>query len=177
MRTSITSLLALTASASAKIYYAGVAESGGEFGVYSATATNGTGLPGRFGVDYAFLNQTTADIWVDQNHINLFRVAFLLERMCPLKYGLGAKFNETYFGYYNDAIEYITEKKGAYAILDPHNYMRYNDPSQQPTTGSVIGNTSDPAAASTAQFQAFWKELASRYVHNEKVCMHSLVHP
>jgi hypothetical protein len=27
--------------------------------------------------------------------INLFRVAFLLERMCPLKYGLGSKFNET----------------------------------------------------------------------------------
>lgn len=47
--------------------------------------------------------------------------------------------------------------------------MRYNDPSQQPTTGSIIGNTSDPNAASTAQFQAFWQELASRYVHNEKV--------
>lgn len=47
--------------------------------------------------------------------------------------------------------------------------MRYNDPSQQPTTGSIIGNTSDPAAASTAQFQAFWQELASRYVDNEKV--------
>lgn len=27
--------------------------------------------------------------------INLFRVAFLLERMCPLSDGLGAKFNET----------------------------------------------------------------------------------
>jgi len=69
----------------------------------------------------AFLNKTTADIWVDQNHINTFRVAFLLERMCPLEYGLGSKFNETYFGYFNDAIQYITVNKGAYAILDPHN--------------------------------------------------------
>jgi len=44
-------LLGFAASAAAKIFYAGVAESGGEFGVYSPTATNGTGLPGRFGVD------------------------------------------------------------------------------------------------------------------------------
>lgn len=117
MRVSLLSPVALAACASAKIWYAGVDESGGEFGVYSANATKGTGLPGTFGVDYAFLNQTTADIWVDQNHINLFRVAFLLERMCPLEYGLGSKFNETYFGYYNDAIEYITVKKGVYAIL------------------------------------------------------------
>ena len=36
----------LVAGATAKIKYAGVAESGSEFGVYSATATPGTGLPG-----------------------------------------------------------------------------------------------------------------------------------
>lgn len=47
--------------------------------------------------------------------------------------------------------------------------MRYNDPSQQPATGSVIGNTSDPAAATTAQFHAFWAELAGRFKNNEKV--------
>ena len=65
------SVLLFAASAAAKIYYAGVAESGGEFGVYSADAINGTGLPGEFGVDYAFLNQSTADIWVDKNHVRL----------------------------------------------------------------------------------------------------------
>lgn len=58
---------------------------------------------------------------------------------------------------------------GAYAVLDPHNYMRYNDPSQQPTSGSIIGNTADPKAATTAQFQAFWKELAGRFKNNNKV--------
>ena len=88
--------------------------------------------------------------------------------MCPVQYGLGRKFNETYFSYFNDAIEAITNK-GAYAILDPHNYMRYNDPSQQPLTGSVIGNSSDPKAAKTHQFCIFWNELAGRYVDNEKV--------
>jgi len=63
MRFSTSALLGCAATASANIFYAGVAESGGEFGVYSPTAINGTGLPGRFGVDYAFLNKTTADIW------------------------------------------------------------------------------------------------------------------
>lgn len=117
MRNYFTLLSAFTASVSATIYYAGVAESGGEFGVYSANAINGTGLPGRFGVDYAFLNKTTADIYVKQNHINTFRVAFLLERMCPIPYGLGKRFNETYFAEYNSAINHITNVLGAYAIL------------------------------------------------------------
>jgi endoglucanase len=68
-----------------------------------------------------------------------------------------------------DAINYITVTKGAYAILDPHNYMRYNDPSQQPATGSIIGDTTDAKAATTAQFCAFWQEFASRFANNTKV--------
>lgn len=66
-------------------------------------------------------------------------------------------------------MNYITVTKGAYCILDPHNYMRYNNPSQQPTTGSIIGDTTDPAAATTAKFAEFWGELAGRFVSNEKV--------
>lgn len=164
-----TAVTLLAVQATATIYYAGVAESGGEFGVYSPTGVVGTGLPGRFGVDYQFINQDTVDIYVDRNKVNLFRVAFLLERMCPLAYGLGRKFNETYFSEFEAAVNYITVTKGAYCILDPHNYMRYNNPSQQPTTGSVIGNTTDPKAATTAQFGDFWGELAGRFKTNEKV--------
>lgn len=47
--------------------------------------------------------------------------------------------------------------------------MRYNDPSSQPYSGSVIGNASDPTAATTAQFGFFWGELARRFASNEKV--------
>ena len=47
--------------------------------------------------------------------------------------------------------------------------MRYNDPSQQPMTGSVIGNTTDKTAATTAQFGEFWGELATRFKDNDKV--------
>lgn len=47
--------------------------------------------------------------------------------------------------------------------------MRYNDPSQQPATGSIIGDTTDSKAATTAQFAAFWGALAGRFKTNEKV--------
>ncbi|KAG9239318.1 putative endoglucanase 1 [Amylocarpus encephaloides] len=160
---------ALAAKASATIFYAGVAESSGEFGAWSPTATQGTGLPGVFGRDYAFIDKAAVDVFVNTNKINLFRVAFLLERMCPLSTGLGATFDETHFRHFAEAVDYITKTKGAYCILDPHNYMRYNNPSQQPMTGSVIGNSSDPTAATTAQFGAFWGELAKRFKDNEKV--------
>ncbi|KAF3013692.1 hypothetical protein E8E14_001844 [Neopestalotiopsis sp. 37M] len=163
------SLACLLSGASATIYYAGVAESGGEFGVWSATATPGTGLPGRFGVDYSFISEAAVDVHVDQNKVNLFRIAFLLERMNPPATGLGATFNETHFDYFKQAVDYVTLTKGAYAILDPHNYMRYNDPSSQPYSGSIIGDTSDSAAATTAQFGEFWGELASRFADNERV--------
>ncbi|KAF8587014.1 glycoside hydrolase family 5 protein [Ramaria rubella] len=157
----LTGTIGAASLAFATILYAGVNESGGEF-------ASGT-LPGRFGVDYAFINKSTIDIFVDQEKINFFRVTFLMERMAPVPTGLGGPFNETYFGFYEDAVNYITETKGAYALIDPHNYMRYNDPSQQPNSGSVIGNTSDPTAATTAEFGQFWGELASRFLHNEKV--------
>lgn len=47
--------------------------------------------------------------------------------------------------------------------------MRYNNSSQQPYSGSVIGNSSDPTAATTAQFGAFWGELARQFKDNKKV--------
>jgi len=166
--TSLATLVSFATTAWAKIIYAGVNESGGEFGVF-APGQVGFGLPGRFGQDFAFINKSTVDIFVDQEKINFFRVTFLMERMVPVKFGLGARFNETYFSEYADAINHITVTKGAYALIDPHNYMRYNDPSSQPNTGSVIGNSSDPTAATTKQFGEFWHELARRFATNPKV--------
>jgi len=165
---SLATFLSFTSAAVGKILFAGVNESGGEFGVF-APGQKGFGLPGRFGSDFAFINKTTVDIFVDQEKINFFRVTFLMERMAPLAFGLGSRFNETYFSEYADAINHITIVKGAYALIDPHNYMRYNDPSQQPNSGSVIGNSSDPTAATTLQFGEFWHELARRFATNPKV--------
>jgi len=47
--------------------------------------------------------------------------------------------------------------------------MRYNNPSQQPATGSIIGDTTDSKAATTAQFAEFWGELAGRFANNTNV--------
>ncbi|KFY89944.1 hypothetical protein V498_06244 [Pseudogymnoascus sp. VKM F-4517 (FW-2822)] len=165
----LTAVALLAAQATAKIFYAGVAESGGEFGVYSNTGEVGYGLPGVFGKDYAFINKAGVDAYVDEHKANLFRVAFLLERFCPIATGLGATFDENHYEEFEEAVNYITITKGAYCILDPHNYMRYNNPSQQPMSGSIIGDTSDVTAATTAQFAAFWGELARRFKDNEKV--------
>jgi hypothetical protein len=69
----------------------------GEFGVWSATATVGTGLPGTFGVDYAFINkvllslnisrlvteslslsplQSTVDIFVEEQKVGIMHSFF-----------------------------------------------------------------------------------------------------
>lgn len=63
------SLALLTSQVSAAIYYAGVDESGGEFGVWGA---KGQGLPGRFNVDYAFLNASTVPIWSKSGSLRTF---------------------------------------------------------------------------------------------------------
>lgn len=35
-----------------------------------ASKTVGTGLPGTFGVDYEFINESAIDVYVDQNHVS-----------------------------------------------------------------------------------------------------------
>jgi hypothetical protein len=77
----------------ARLKYVGINVSSGEFGVYSP-GNPGFGLPGRFPDDYQFINKSAIDVQISQG-INLFRLTFLVERMCPPSYGLGLKFNET----------------------------------------------------------------------------------
>ena len=142
-------LLALAGGALGTIYYAGVSESGGEFGVYSATKTKGTGLPGRFGGDYQFITESTVNTYVTQNGINLFRVAFLLERMCPVATGLGSTFNETHYGFYADAINYITGL-GAYGTLTNETTFLINPTkmgSQLSSTRTIICATTTPLSS------------------------------
>jgi endoglucanase len=66
--------------------------------------------------------------------MNTFRIPFLVERLAPS--GLSGSFNQAYLSGLQTIVSYITGK-GGYAIIDPHNYMRYN--------GNVI-SSSDFAA-------------------------------
>jgi hypothetical protein len=66
--------------------------------------------------------------------------------------GARGPFDPTYFGKLKEVVAYITSR-GAYTVLDPHNFMRFN--------GSVINSPSE--------FQAWWARLASEFASNNRV--------
>jgi len=126
-----------------KFKYFGVNQSGAEFG--------DTKIPGTLGTDYTWPSPSSIDYFVQQG-MNTFRVPFKVERLSPLNQGITGSFDQTYLNGLKTIVNYITNK-GAYAILDPHNYMRYN------------GNT----ITSTANFQTWWTNLANQFKSNSKV--------
>lgn len=71
MNTAFALIALLAGHAAARIRYVGINESGGDFGAYSSGAVKGTGLPGTFGVDYVFLNQSTLPTWLGDNHVSV----------------------------------------------------------------------------------------------------------
>ena len=74
----------------------------------------------------------------------------LMERMIPTS--MTGTVNATYGDPYTAYLNYITGK-GAYAILDPHNFGRYYN--------TVIDDY--------AGFQAFWTTLATIFKDNDKI--------
>jgi endoglucanase len=81
---------------------------------------------------------------------NIFRVPFAMERMAVGT--MTAALNSDYLTPYSNVIDYITSN-GAHAIVDAHNYGRYN--------GQIITDT--------AGFQTFWSNLATVFSDNSKV--------
>jgi endoglucanase len=49
-----------------------------------------------------------------------------LERAVPPSSGLTGGFNSTYLSGLTTIVNYITNK-GAYVLIEPHNYMRYSE--------------------------------------------------
>lgn len=82
------------------------------------------------------LYSTTIDTLIGDG-MNTFRIPFLMERIIPTK--MTGPCDTTYLASLTAVVNHITAK-GAYAVLDPHNYGRYG--------GSVISSTSD--------FKTFW---------------------
>lgn len=81
---------------------------------------------------------------------NTFRVAFAMERLAPS--GMAAAFSPAYLGNLTATIQHITDS-GAWAVLDPHNFGRYN--------GAVITDVE--------AFKTFWVTLASAFKNDSKV--------
>ncbi|KAI7288158.1 hypothetical protein KC345_g87 [Hortaea werneckii] len=153
----------------ANIYYAGINEAGAAdlaLVDHVLVATNQS-LP--TGSERSLIiNETTIDYFIDHG-VNTFRLAFRMEAMAPVQTGLGGPLNDTFFDMYNSAVEYMS-RRGAYVIVDAHNYMRYGSLNSTGTDGgSTIGNNSDPKAATSEQFGHFWRQLASRHRYNPNV--------
>jgi len=126
-----------------KFKFFGVNESGAEFG--------NTAWPGQLGKDYTWPEPSSIDYFV-ANGFNTFRVTFLMERMSPPATGLAGPFNQTYLSGLTTIVDYITSK-GAFALIDPHNFMRYDN--------NVISNTT--------QFANWWASLATVFKSNNNV--------
>ncbi|KAF4759767.1 hypothetical protein N7455_002748 [Penicillium solitum] len=119
----------------------GASESGAEFGENN--------LPGVYGTDYIFPDASAIQTLKGKG-MNIFRVAFLMERLAPNS--LTGELDAGYLTNLTATVKAITDA-GSHAVLDPHNYGRYN--------GEIISTTSD--------FQTFWKNVAGEFVSNELV--------
>ncbi|KAJ3459273.1 hypothetical protein MRS44_015346 [Fusarium solani] len=123
-----------------KFVWVGTNEAGGEFGENN--------LPGTLGKDYTFPDTAAIDTLTGQGY-NTFRVQLKMERLTST---LTGSHNQAYLDGYSKVINHITQK-GAYAVLDPHNYGRF--------FGNVITDTS--------AFQTWWKNLAAVFKNNDRV--------
>lgn len=73
-----------------------------------------------------------------------------MERLAPST--MTATLDSAYLTNLTTVVKYITDA-GKYAVLDPHNYARYN--------GDIISSTSD--------FQTFWANVATEFADNANV--------
>ncbi|KAK0724602.1 glycoside hydrolase family 5 protein [Lasiosphaeris hirsuta] len=124
-----------------KFKFLGVNESGAEFG--------NKDLPGTLGKHYTWPVHSTIDTLVS-NGFNTFRIPFMMERLVPNK--LDGAINTAYAQGLEDIVKYVTSK-GAYAIVDPHNFGRYYD--------KIITDV--------AGFKTYWTTTAKAFASNEKV--------
>ncbi|KAG8980338.1 hypothetical protein FRC05_005968 [Tulasnella sp. 425] len=122
------------------------------FGVNESCAEFGqTKWPGVLNTDYTWPATSSIDYFVGKG-FNTFRVAFLMERLNPPATGLTGAFDSAYLSGLKTTVNYITGK-GAYAVIDPHNFMRYNN--------NII---SDQTTWTT-----WWTNLANEFKSNSKV--------
>lgn len=122
-------------------------------GVNFAGATFGRGkIPGIMNKDYHYPKKRAMDYFLNAG-FNTYRLAFKWER---LQRELGAEFNAQEIASIDRTVNYLTQR-GAYVVLDVHNYARYKR--------KLIGTESVPVSA----FTSFWVKLAERYKSNPLV--------
>ncbi|KAM0323172.1 hypothetical protein ACHAQA_009022 [Verticillium albo-atrum] len=106
-------------------------------------------LPGQWGKHYIFPDPAAISTLLGQGY-NTFRVQYKMERLATN--GLTGAFDAAYLRNLTESVNYITSR-GAYAILDPHNYGRFN--------GAVITNTQG--------FKTYFQNVAAQFASNSRV--------
>ncbi|KAJ7678880.1 endoglucanase [Mycena polygramma] len=129
-----------------KFKYFGVNQSGAEFG--SAT------WPGTWGKDFIFPAPRCVEL--ETLGFNFFRVPFQMERLVAPATGITGPFSSAYLANLTATINYITVTKGAFAALDPHNFMIYNN--------AAISSTAELMLSTIV-----WTNLAGQFKSNSKV--------
>lgn len=95
-------------------------------------------------------NSSTIDTLVGKG-LNIFRIPILMERIIPT--AMTGTVATAYLSGLTTIVNYITNTKSSYAIIDSQNFGRYY--------GNIITSTSD--------FEAYWKTLATQFKSNSKV--------
>ena len=135
------------------VAYRGVALGGAEYGLNAW----GAGVSGVHGVDYIYPDPAFAPGYASADYflgkgMNTFRLPFRWERLQRVR---GGPLDTAELGRLRTTVNNLTAK-GAYVVLDPHNYGRY-------LTG-VVG-----VDISAFDFSNFWWRVAYEFKENPKV--------
>lgn len=129
-------------------------------GVNLAGAEFGKVLPGVEGADYEWPTMQEVDYYLSKG-MNTFRVGFKWERLQPTAYG---ELDLDYAAKLDALTRYATTR-GAFVILNPHNFARYY--------GELVGSTAVPDAA----FADLWRRLALRHAADPRVMFNLVNEP
>ena len=124
-----------------KMQWVGINESGPEFG-------DGI-FPGTYGKEFIWPTLSTYDTFIAKG-FNTFRINFYMERLIPNS--MTGTPDPGYLRNLTEQVNYVTSR-GAYAMIQPHNYGRYYK--------EIITDTS--------AFGKWWQTVAAQYKDNSRV--------
>ena len=147
-------LVGLVATKGVALSFTGVNLAGADFGE--------TVLPGTYGTNYTYPTNAEIDYFMSKG-MNTFRIPFRWER---LQQSANSALNTTELNRLNSVVKYATSK-GAYVLLDPHNYARYfpNPGDTQGDLSRAVGSAAVPNSA----FNDFWTRLSNNFKSDNHV--------
>ncbi len=146
----------------AAIIYTGVNLSGAEFGQ--------TNLPGVYNTDYTYPTDAEVDYFISKG-LNTFRLPFRWER---LQQSQNATLDPTELARMTSFVDYATSK-GAYVLLDPHNFARYYPMPASNFQGSSVGVVGGDVPNSA--FANFWSQVATDFKSNNHIIFNLMNEP